>query len=344
MASTAAADCAQALIHQWIARFGVPTHITSDRGAQFTSALWTHLCQQLNITHHPTTAYHPQANGLVERLHRRLKAALRARAATSAWYHHLPWILLSFRTTPAEESDVAPSQSVYGSLLQLPTQLTASGDAPTLELQASTGHQYFPPVPTRHNLAAPPPPPPTIPPALQTASHVLVRRPGPAQPLGRLFDGPYLVLQRSPLTFRLQIGNQSDVIAINRLKPAVLPPGTPAAQPPRRGRPPIIKPPPAPHPASPPALRTSTNRPSSPTGTSPRPTKQVTLAPGTSKAPPPKRGHLPVTQPSSAPPTPPKRVTFAPLPPHQRWSDRRSRPPDRFQVSASSPPASRLRG
>ncbi len=39
MASTTAADCAQALIHQWIARFGVPTHITSDRGPQFTSAL-----------------------------------------------------------------------------------------------------------------------------------------------------------------------------------------------------------------------------------------------------------------------------------------------------------------
>ena len=187
-------------------------------------------------------------------------------------------------------------------------------------------------------------PPPTIPPALQTASHVLVRRPGPAQPLGPLFDGPYLVLHRSPLTFRLQIGNQSDVVAIDRLKPAVLPPGTPAAQPPRRGRPPILKPPSAPPTAPPSTLHTPTKRPSSPPGPAPTPPKRVTFAPGTSPAPPPPRGRPPTTQPPSAPPSPPKHVTFAPLPLQQRWSDRRSRPPDRFQVSASQPPASRLRG
>ncbi len=272
-ASTTTTDCAQALIHQWIARFGVPTHITSDRGAQFTSALWTHLCQQLNITHHPTTAYHPQANGLVERLHRRLKAPLRARAATSAWYHHLPWILLSFRTTPAEESNIAPSQAVYGSLLTLPTQLTAGGEPPTLHIQESQGHTYFPPVPTRHNLAMPLPPPPSIPPQLQAASHMLVRRSGMTPPLGPLYDGPYLILDHSPTTFRLQIGPQPDVVAIIRLKPAVLPSDTPAAQPPHRGRPPILKPPSANPPPPALALTSSTKRPTSPPGPSPTPPK-----------------------------------------------------------------------
>ena len=67
-----------------------------------------------NITHQPTTAYHPQSNGLVERFHRRLKAAFRARAATADWFHHLPWILLSFRTTPAEDSNTSPAQAIYG--------------------------------------------------------------------------------------------------------------------------------------------------------------------------------------------------------------------------------------
>ena len=101
LASTTADDCATALVQHWISRFGVPDTITSDRGPQFTSALWASLCARLNITHQPTTAYHPQANGLVERFHRRLKAALRSRCAAADWYHHLPWILLSFRTTPA---------------------------------------------------------------------------------------------------------------------------------------------------------------------------------------------------------------------------------------------------
>ena len=38
-----ATTCADALIRGWIARFGVPNNLTSDRGAQFTSALWAEL-------------------------------------------------------------------------------------------------------------------------------------------------------------------------------------------------------------------------------------------------------------------------------------------------------------
>jgi hypothetical protein len=37
LAATTAAACADAFIAGWIARFGVPTHVTSDRGVQFTS-------------------------------------------------------------------------------------------------------------------------------------------------------------------------------------------------------------------------------------------------------------------------------------------------------------------
>ena len=71
LSSTSAADCAAALVHHWVARFGVPSHITSDRGPQFTSQLWTYLCEQLNIVHHPdarrtapmwSTAYPPHAS------------------------------------------------------------------------------------------------------------------------------------------------------------------------------------------------------------------------------------------------------------------------------------------
>ncbi len=112
LSSTSTADCAAALMHHWVARFSVPSHIISDRGPQFTSQLWTYLCEQLNIVHHPITAYYLQSNGLVERFHRHLKDMLRPRAATVDWYHHLPWVLLSFRTTPAEESAISPAQAV----------------------------------------------------------------------------------------------------------------------------------------------------------------------------------------------------------------------------------------
>jgi transposase InsO family protein len=74
LASITAADCARALFTGWVSRFGVPATITSDRGAQFTSALWAGLCSLLNIQHLPTTAYHPQSNGLVEQTKSKLFA------------------------------------------------------------------------------------------------------------------------------------------------------------------------------------------------------------------------------------------------------------------------------
>ncbi len=46
MASTL---CADALISGWVSRFGVPTIITSDRGAQHTPAIWNSLCSKLGV-------------------------------------------------------------------------------------------------------------------------------------------------------------------------------------------------------------------------------------------------------------------------------------------------------
>jgi hypothetical protein len=40
LASISAVDCAKVFLNTWVSRFGVPAHLTSDRGAQFTSALW----------------------------------------------------------------------------------------------------------------------------------------------------------------------------------------------------------------------------------------------------------------------------------------------------------------
>ena len=56
-------ECTRALISTWIARFRVPLDMTSDRGPQFTSAMWSTISSQLGIQLHRTTAYHPQANG-----------------------------------------------------------------------------------------------------------------------------------------------------------------------------------------------------------------------------------------------------------------------------------------
>jgi transposase InsO family protein len=73
-----AVDSADAFITAWMSRFWVPANLTSDRGAQFTAVEWSTLCAKLGVCHQMTTAYHPQSNGMVERVHRQLKDTLRS--------------------------------------------------------------------------------------------------------------------------------------------------------------------------------------------------------------------------------------------------------------------------
>ena len=69
---------ARAFLSGWISRFGVPSTVSTDRGRQFESKLWRELMELLGSKCIRTTAYHPSANGLIERFHRQLKASLKA--------------------------------------------------------------------------------------------------------------------------------------------------------------------------------------------------------------------------------------------------------------------------
>ena len=115
LASTSAESCAQAFIDTWISRFGVPSTLTSDRGAQFTSSLWSRVCSTLGINYILTTSYHPQSNGLGERFHGSLKSALRSRDNPSSWISNLPLALLGLRSVPKEDTGFSTSEAVYGS-------------------------------------------------------------------------------------------------------------------------------------------------------------------------------------------------------------------------------------
>jgi len=245
LAAITAADCARALLCGWIQRFGVPDTITSDRGAQFTSALWMELCHLLQIKHNQTTAYHPQSNGMVERFHRRLKDALRARAASSDWASHLPWILLGIRSAWREGADLTPAEAVFGAQPVLPGQYLSGVEPPSPsfleEFQGLLAARK--PLPSAHHSR---PAPPRLPEELLMSKFVLVRHDGVQPPLSPLYDGPYLVLERSLHFFKLQIGLRTDTVSTSRLKACHTPPDAVAAVPPRRGRPPNQPPSPSP--------------------------------------------------------------------------------------------------
>ena len=61
-------------ITHWIAQFGTPSSVTTDRGRQFANMLANMLgCKRIQ-----TPSYHPASNGLVERFQRQFKASLKA--------------------------------------------------------------------------------------------------------------------------------------------------------------------------------------------------------------------------------------------------------------------------
>lgn len=102
-----------------ISRFGIPLRLTSDQGVQFESELFTELNKLLGTHKLHTTPYHPQANGILKRWHRRLKNAIKCHA-NHRWMETLPTILLGLRCIILENINASPAELVYGTNLRLP--------------------------------------------------------------------------------------------------------------------------------------------------------------------------------------------------------------------------------
>jgi hypothetical protein len=118
------AVCAKALLFSWISCFGIPEMITSDRGRmQVTSNIWSQLCEMLQISHRQTTAYHPESNSAVERLHRHLKDALRARPAAATWSKELPFVLLGLHAQLRENTGLSLAEAFFGAPIVLPNEV-----------------------------------------------------------------------------------------------------------------------------------------------------------------------------------------------------------------------------
>jgi Integrase core domain len=230
--NTTTADCLAALTANWFCRFGLPTFITTDRGVQFSSAAWSHALQALGVHHIRTTAYHPQRNGLVERFHRRLKEALKARLAGPHWPLHLPWVLLGLHAAPREDSGLSPAELVFGAPLNLPAASITADQPPDSIIKEMASF-----LPCVAPLQLPPPSPP--PAALMKATHVYVGSPPAAPSLTPAYRGPFRVVSRETKFFKIVMGTRIESVSTDRLK-AHAGDSPVAAAPPRRGRPPHL--------------------------------------------------------------------------------------------------------
>jgi hypothetical protein len=79
---------------------------------------------------------------MVERFHRQLKEALRARNCGADWADHLPWVLLGIQAAPKDDTGVSSAELVYGCGLVLPGEL----QVPSLPIRAGVLAAPHPPL------------------------------------------------------------------------------------------------------------------------------------------------------------------------------------------------------
>ena len=302
---------AGAFMAGWVARFGVPSQVTTDRGAQFESRLWQELSALLGCTRHRTTSYHPQSNGLVERVHRQLKSALRAHGGTG-WTQALPLVLLGVRSALKEDLGCTSAELVYGQALRLPGEFLGAASSTVITDPTSYAAdlrrkmQSLRPVVPRPSASHRPC---FVPKTLATATHVFVRRESRSS-LDCPYDGPFPVTARTDKTVTITRNGRSDIVSIDRVKPAFLESASGQS----------LATPPSPWTANPsPADGPLLPLPGSPPAPTPRP------------SPPPSPAPRPSPPPSPAPrPSPPRPPAPLPRPCLRTRSGRVVRPPVRY--------------
>ncbi|XP_068231305.1 uncharacterized protein [Palaemon carinicauda] len=96
--------------------FGFPRELQCDRGTNFTSTLFQSALHQFNIFNVLSSAYHPQSNGALERVHQTLKNLLRryGMETEKEWDEDIDLLLYILRSVPNESTGVSPFEMMFG--------------------------------------------------------------------------------------------------------------------------------------------------------------------------------------------------------------------------------------
>lgn len=211
----------KAILSTWISRYGTPNLITTDQGRQFESVLMKNLYRTLGTSQIRTSPYHPQSNGMIERFHRTLKAAILCTDKDN-WVDRLPIIMLGLRTAVKDDIKASPAELVYGTTLRIPGEFfdTSSNTQSQHEILRKL-HQNFEelkPTPTsnhaRHKTF--------ISKDLEHCTHVFVRDDSVKPSITPPYNGPFEIIQRQQKCFKLRIRQREVLVSIDRLKPAFI--------------------------------------------------------------------------------------------------------------------------
>nr|GEZ74123.1 reverse transcriptase domain-containing protein [Tanacetum cinerariifolium] len=113
------------ILKSLFSRFGTPKVIISDRGTHFCNDQFSRVMSKYEVTHHLSTAYHPQTSGQVEVTNHGLKRILERTVGENhaLWSDKLEDALWAFRTVFKAPVGCTPYRLVYGKACHLPLEL-----------------------------------------------------------------------------------------------------------------------------------------------------------------------------------------------------------------------------
>ena len=107
--STTTIEC----LRNTFARFGLPQTLVSDNGPCFTSQEFKEFLMTNGITHLTTAPYHPQSNGLAEKMVQTFKSGMQKMTEGNVSVK-LARFLLNYRTTPHSTTGITPAELMFG--------------------------------------------------------------------------------------------------------------------------------------------------------------------------------------------------------------------------------------
>ena len=113
------------LISEITSRYGAPYVIHTDQSTNFESQLIAELCKLYDIKKTRTTPYHPQSDGLLERLNRTLvdTIALNAKDAQDTLDLRIGLALMAIRSAAQSTTGYSPHFLLFGREMRLPADL-----------------------------------------------------------------------------------------------------------------------------------------------------------------------------------------------------------------------------
>ncbi|XP_068222362.1 uncharacterized protein [Palaemon carinicauda] len=96
--------------------YGFPKTLQCDRGTNFTSKLFQQAMREFNIHNIYASAYHPQSNGALERVHQTIKNLLRKymQETSEQWDRDIDLLMYIIRSVPQESTGVSPFELMFG--------------------------------------------------------------------------------------------------------------------------------------------------------------------------------------------------------------------------------------